>query len=626
MLNTINKLFSAVMTTVILMPFFVSPLNTSAKEQSISLTGMVYQFEENSRYEVDSSQPTYKSESTTTIGKLSISGDILHEYIKDNFIAYEIADGSVFSLQYKYESYLKNAIKTEWHLAEDSKDMVNNVDLGDDIGYGAIILQTSFDGQKWFTTKSYINVTGDITFNEDNGINDIQLVNGCFYRIIVAYKTEKTDPGHFSITNVFDTELSYTECKKYSEVYNFYAGYKKSDTEVVGKEFNYRDQDYVKSTEKNNYVGSGTIGAKDPHYGWNLGTFCLSGYTDTGDTNDIYLKTVGNKIKLSFKLEQDIKKLNGDNKLVIKSDKNGSDGIFQTAKHNMRHGELIVKYTDEKGQSRITEYSNYLEALASPGADTTVKLFEEGDYEVHLDYAIEDQDGINSTTYYRTSFSFKIRNGNCMVYVFDAKTGAELSNGDVANNGFRIDTAKSSYPKLTIKKEIMNNTASGLTEDTRFNGAATDGSVYTDEGIYTVTAYNRFDSKIEPAVKTIYVGNNSLLKAYTKHLGSSDNYTIAQLNDMVKEGYTITNDGEIIKPNAVSAEKTTTKTITTTVITTTSAESKDIDATNIQNSIETTDPNNNEKSSSAPLVIGIIIIAIIAGGLGYSTLKKNKKS
>ena len=77
----------------------------------------------------------------------------------------------------------------------------------------------------------------------------------------------------------------------------------------------------------------------------------------------------------------------------------------------MRHGELIVKYTDETGQSRITEYSNYLEALASPGADTTIKLFEEGDYEIHLDYAIEDQDGINSTTYYRTSFSFKIRNG-----------------------------------------------------------------------------------------------------------------------------------------------------------------------------------------------------------------------
>ena len=351
----------------------------------------------------------------------------------------------------------------------------------------------------------------------------------------------------------------------------------------------------------------------------------MSGYTDTGDTSDIYLKTVGNRIKLSFKLEQDIKKLNGNNELVIKSDKDGSDGIFQTAKHNMRHGELIIKYTDEKGQSRITEYSNYLEALASPGADTTVKLFEEGDYEVHLDYAIEDQDGINSTTYYRTSFSFKIRNGNCIVYIFDAKTGNELSNGDIAPNGFRIDTAKSRYSKLTMKKEILNNTENGLTADTRFNGVVTDGSVYTDEGIYTITADNRADSKIASDVKTIYVGNNSLLKAYTKHLGSPD-YTIDKLNEMKKEGYTITNDGEVMPPADVTTVSVTTKKTTTTVITTTSAVSTDSEETKTQKSIETTSPNNNEKRSSAPLAIGIIIIAVIAGGLGYSTLKKNKKS
>lgn len=625
MKKTITKLLS--ITTVAIMSMTISlfsPITASAKEQSLSLTGMVYQFEEKSEYEVDSSQPTYKSESIQTLGKLSITGDISQEYVKDNFTAYEIADGSVISLQYKYESYLKNAIKTEWHLAEDSKNIVNKVDLGDDIDYGAVILQTSYNGEKWFTAKSYRNVTGDITFNEDNGINDIQLVNGCFYRVIVAYKTEKDETKKRSIKNpIIDTE-----CKKYAEVYSFYAGYKKSDSEVVGKEFNYRDQDYVKSTDKNNYVGSGAIGSKDPHYGWNLGTFCLSGYTDTGDTSDIYLKTVGNKIKLSFKLEQDIKKLNGNKELVIKSDKDGSDGIFQTPKHNMRHGELIVKYTDEKGQSRITEYSNYLEALASPGADTTIKLFEEGDYEVHLDYAIENQDGINSTTYYRTSFSFKIRNGNCMVYIFDAKSGAELSNGDIANNGFRIDTAKSSYPKLTIKKEILNNTASGLTEDTRFNGAVTDGSVYTDEGIYTITAYNRFDSKIEPAVKTVYVGNNNLLMAYTKHLGSDDNYTIARLNEMEKEGYTITKDGDIIPPDDVTTVSVNSNKTTTTVTTTTTINTSTInEETNIQTTIEAPKEKNKENRSKAPMIIGGLIIAAIAGGFGISTLKKkNNKS
>lgn len=602
---------------------FIPPINANAKEQSVNLKGMVYEFGEKSEYGIDASKPTYKSENVQTLGNLSIMGDISNEFVKDNFTAFEITDGTVFSIQYEYDNTLKNAGKKEWHLAEDNVEVVNKVDLGDDVDYGAVILQTSFDGEKWFKAKSHRNISGDITFNDGNGINDIQLVNGCFYRIIVAYKTAKDESKGRSIKNpIIDTEY-----KKYAEVYSFYAGYKKSDTEVVGKEFNYRDQDYVKSTDKNNYVGSGAIGSKDPHYGWNLGTFCLSGYTDTGDTSDIYLKTVGNKIKLSFKLEQDIKKLNGNKELVIKSDKDGSDGIFQTPKHNMRHGELIVKYTDEKGQSRITEYSNYLEALASPGADTTIKLFEEGDYEVHLDYAIEDQDGINSTTYYRTSFSFKIRNGNCIVYLFDAKSGDELFDGYTANNGFRIDTAKSSYPKLTIKKEILNETENGLTADTRFNGAATDGSVYTDEGIYTITAYNRFDSKIEPDVKTIYVGNNNLLKAYTKHLGS-DEYTIARLNEMKKEGYTFTKDGDLIPPADVTTVSITSKQTATTVITTTTINTSTIkEETTIQTTIEAPSDNNKENRSKVPMIIGGLIIIAIAGGFGVSTIKKkNNKS
>ena len=94
-----------------------------------------------------------------------------------------------------------------------------------------------------------------------------------------------------------------------------------------------------------------------------------------------------------------------------------------------------------------------------------------------------------------------------MVYIFDSKSGTELNNGDVTENGFRIDAAKSSYPKLQVKKEILNNTENGLVEDTRFNGVASDGETFTDEGIYTIKAFNRYDDKLEPAVKTIYVVN-----------------------------------------------------------------------------------------------------------------------
>ena len=56
----------------------------------------------------------------------------------------------------------------------------------------------------------------------------------------------------------------------------------------------------------------------------------------------------------------------------------------------MGRGTLIIRYTDERGVKHDPEiYTNYLEANAKTSADTVVKLFEEGDYEVALDYEIK---------------------------------------------------------------------------------------------------------------------------------------------------------------------------------------------------------------------------------------------
>ena len=57
------------------------------------------------------------------------------------------------------------------------------------------------------------------------------------------------------------------------------------------------------------------IGKNDPHFGWDLGSFYVTGYTDTATNSDgstIFLKNVGDTIALRFNLEQDIKKLNDD--------------------------------------------------------------------------------------------------------------------------------------------------------------------------------------------------------------------------------------------------------------------------------------------------------------------------
>ena len=364
-------------------------------------------------------------------------------------------------------------------------------------------------------------------------------------------------------------------------------------------------------------MGNDRIDSKDPHYGWNLGSFCLSGYTDTGDTPDIYLKTVGNKIRLTYNLEQDIKKLNGNSELELLSDKKGSDGNFQTKAHDMGHGELVIKHTDSEGIPHITEYSNFLEALAYPGADTTIQLFEEGDYEVHLDYAINDKKGIDSKTYYRTSFSFKIRNGNCMVYVFDSQTGAELANGSVTSSGFKIDTALSSYPKLTVKKEILNDGANGLMEDTRFNRAATDGEIFNEEGIYTITAVNRYNAELRTE-KKIYVGTNNLLTAYTLHLNDNTPYTIEQLNSMVDEGWTITDNGDLLPPESdESAEPVLAPTAAETTIESTESETTAVQTTAVLNKTK--------KSPIIPIVCVVLILAGAGGGVGYYVFKNKKK-
>lgn len=626
-MRKILKMLSCTLCIVMILAIASSafPSAVYAEKQTIDIEGLMYEFGKKSEYEIDSSNPSDKVNEKLRSGTLSINGNIQKCYDKNGIPAYEIADGELFSLDFNYIDSLKKAGKDSWHLIEDSKDVVNGIELSDDIDYGALILQTSLDGEKWVNSKKYTNVKEDKSFGKTQ-INDIQLANGCYYRVITAYKIEKRTKDNKFIDD-YDT-------KKIAQVYEFYASYKTIDTAPIGEKYYFyagaKNAEYTVKTPKNNYAESETISKDDPHYGWDLGYFCLSGYTDKGDSNNVYLKKVGNKVKLTFHLDQDINKLNKNSDLKIQSDKNGSDEKFKIPSHNMKHGELIIRHTNSENVNEEVKYSDYLAALAYPGADTSIQLFEEGDYEVHLNYAITDYDGWDTTTYYQTSFKFKIRNANCMVYIFDSESGNELSNGDVTENGFRIDTARSSYPKLQVKKEILNNTKSGLVEDTRFNGAASDGESFTDEGIYTVKAYNRYDDKLEPAIKTIYVGDDNILTAYTKNLNSSEPYTIAQLNNMINEGYTITDDGDIIEP----VIETTTAAVSVPSIETSSTEVEAAATTAVTtatdaavpepiNSTASSQPNSeNNKISVLPIVGGISVIIILGCIIAIVLIKK----
>ena len=157
---------------------------------------------------------------------------------------------------------------------------------------------------------------------------------------------------------------------------------------------------------------------------------------------------------------------------------------------------------------------------------------------------------ITKVGHYRIFFKFSVRNGNCMVYPFDVKTGSELTNSSMTENGFRLDLAKSRYLKINLKRETLKDSADGLVEDTRFNGPAKDGAEYTDDGIYTITVSNEYTGQF--TTKKIYVGTNNILRAYM-----TTGLSIPEINNLVDNGATISDDGTIQLATVKPAEEST---------------------------------------------------------------------
>lgn len=183
-----------------------------------------------------------------------------------------------------------------------------------------------------------------------------------------------------------------------------------------------------------------------------------------------------------------------------------------------------------------------------------MQLFEEGEYEVSLDYEVRDNRWMVGPvsiapgySNYRISFKFAVRNGNCMVFPFDAKTHSELTNESYAPNGFYLDLARSRYLDVYVKREVMAPGADGLVEDVRFNGPARDGDMYTENGVYTVTASNEYTG--QTTEKVIYVGDDPVLKAH-----AVTGLPITEINQRVAAGETIDDDGRLVPVSSSAAD------------------------------------------------------------------------
>ena len=302
----------------------------------------------------------------------------------------------------------------------------------------------------------------------------------------------------------------------------------------------------INTGKDNGYSGNVIIDKKDPHYGWDIGSFYVNGYTsETVDTDGsvIFLKDVGDRVALWFQLNQDINCLDGKDNLSINEDINGSDQYFKIDETNFKHGALIISYTDSEGKKQTPPviYTDYLAANARTGANTKVELFEEGDYEVALNYEIKDSKGADSYTNYRIFFKFSIRNANGMIYLFDTTTGAELANNARVEDGFRVDTAKSRYLNIGVVKSVIKTGARGYYTDERVNTAAKDGEVFSSEGIYTITVKNQYSNNV-PTTKVIYVGTSPVLKTL------ASGYSLDEINNLISQGAELQKEGTLVMP------------------------------------------------------------------------------
>lgn len=591
-------------------------VNVVADEEKTIVTGQKYEFVKDSHYDLQKPETAAETNDSNTYGSFYLKGDVKGVSRKDGVPAYEVGSGNL-DFFYQYDDELLTADEDSWHLIDDKSNKVNGLTLKENIMKGAVILQTSKDRKSWVEAGELCNAFSNVPNRTEPvfATKEAQLINGCYYRITVAYELKmRTEESNILFVNT--DKHAYKKC---AEVYEFYAYTESGAPDISANEQIYNLGEKTRTENFDGYYGEKLIDKKDDHYGWDLGKFFVSGYTDEradADGNIVFLKNVGDKMTLWFNLEQDINGLNGNNKLKITADKDGYDQYFETDRKDFGRGTLIIRYTDYNNvKQKPIIYTDYLEANATAGADTKVQLLEEGDYEVALDYEVTSDEFIDKIGHYRIFFKFSVRNGNCMVYPFDVKTGDELNNSSMTENGFRLNLAKSRYLKINLKREVMKDSADGLVEDTRFNGPAKDGAEYTDEGIYTITVTNEYTNQF--TVKKIYVGSNSIMRAYM-----ATGLSIPEINDLVAHGAVIAEDGTI---------QLASRTDTTEPSETVSAACTEVSGeTSAQNAsepeTETAGLPGNQIKIIAIAAVGVVVLILIIAGVISARKKKARRA
>ena len=535
-------------TAALLIAFACVPQRAFADSSIVEVIGWVYEFDKNSNYEISDASEYVPSRHDNTYGTCSVQAKIADITEQDGIMSIGVKSRSV-GLCYSYGNeglYVTDEYGT-WALADDTGKTVDGMKL-DKIGKGAIIVQSSLDGWTWeteFTETDTFEKTpyraGPVFYADAE-----QFAGGCYYRIIVAYKEQNlTDEKQILWFDIKDYDY-----RKKAEVYEFYlydAGIEEEPQEDTNTE---KSAAYLGSTLKADgpgYVGENGIDDKDPHYGWELGQFSISGFSASSDEDGtpVFIRNDGDQVKLWFRLTQDIDKLNGKDSLCIEADRQGTDTYFGIGETDFGRGALIVRKDD--GEPAI--YSGFLEANVRQDTDMQILTLEEGDYEIALNYKVKEEKSSGgffffrptttaSEYYYTIFFHFSVRSGACEIVPLETGTNRELPNRSFTETGFMLDLTRSRYLDVNVKRVMITKDEDGWSSDILFDGPAQEGAVYSEEGFYTITAKNSYTG--EEAMTKIYVGTDAFIKAHVV-----TGRTIDDIEELVASGATINDDGTL---------------------------------------------------------------------------------
>ncbi|SDB05031.1 hypothetical protein SAMN02910317_00177 [Ruminococcaceae bacterium FB2012] len=639
-----NKVCFSFFISLLIISLFCFP--AFAEKTETPINGIIYEFDEDTDYTV--SQDYYKGNTNFVLpaGKMKLTGDMQTRGIENGVVSYEVLEGDSFTISYTFNEYYLRSNESNWHIIEDDGEEVYGTELDDDIDYGAVILLTSLDHEHWYLDKAVLNVTQNTVNPEPFQSNEVQLSTGCYYRIIVAYMLGKEG----------------SENKRVAELYEFHAQYKSAERKNYDQErhYEFKENILVNAGSIDGFAETNEITTDDIHFGWKLGAFYIDGYTaDKADTNAekksdrVFVKSLGDSITLWFNLEQDIDKLNDNSDYKIAYSNGASDQKFGIPKTYFKRGALLIRYTDRNNHvHEPVKYFDFLSALASPGANTKVQFYEEGYYEVALDYEIDNREWTGLNKCYRMSFSFRIVNDNNRPYLFELTTddkslikndpqqfkGGSLLNKRDTKNGFMIDLTKSKYLNITVSRAMFEKGVNGYYRHTEEISFSNDQKYYTEEGIYTITTTSSELKELGEDVRTVYViKDNKLLKALISE-SNTDGDSIEILAEKLNNNQiSIDDDGWITEVSAKQEESISETMDESAIAANTSVENQSVldsllesDFSNIDSiddsTANTTDSNNNKLMIIIIIVATVIILVLLYIIIKQRRGKKNEKS